>query len=314
MSDAQIDKYLFNEMPESEREKFEDTFVSDDVHFYAIAERENELVDRYVRGEMAGDERVRFERSLGDNPARRQKIENAKILREFIADERPETKTITIAERSGFFSRLFSFGPTLQFASVSLIVLLALASVFLWSENRRLGSLQQELAASRQRESDLAARIDEESATSGDLTADLEAERERAAKLEAEIAKLRNDTLRPPVNNPPVTIATLFLSSRGIRGGDAVPVRRLELSPGVSRVSILIEIPSDAPSSDNSFSITLSGERVAQKLNAKVRRGEKSIAITLPTAKLKPGRNELVVLDSKDAVVTRYIIAVTQGP
>jgi hypothetical protein len=312
MSDIQIDKYLYNEMPETEREKFEDSFVSDDALFYEIVERENELVDRYARGEMSGDERGRFERSLGDNPARRQKIENAKILREFIADERPAAKTITIAERSGFFSRLFSFGPTLQFASIGLIAILALASVFLWSENRRLGSLQQELAASRQRESELASRIDEESATSGDLTADLEAERERAAQLEAEIAKLRSTTTHPPVNNPPVTIATLFLSSAGIRG-DAVPVKRFELSPGVSRVSVVVGISSDVASSE-SLTVTLNGERVGEKLKAKVRRGETSIAITLPAAKLKPGRNELFVSDSKDAVVARYIIAVTQNP
>jgi hypothetical protein len=312
MSNEQIDKYLLGEMSESEREKFEDGFVSDDGLFYEIADRENDLVDRYARGEMPVDERVRFERSLDDNPARRQKIENAKILREFIADEKPATKTITIAERSGFFGRLFSFGPALQFASVGLVVILALASIFLWSENRRLGSLQQELAASRQRESELASRVEDESATSGDLTADLEAERERAAKLEAEIAKLRNDINRPQVDHPPVTIATVLLSSAGTRDG-SVPPRRLELATGVLSVAIVAGIPPDAAFTDM-VSVTLNDEQVAQGLRPKTRRGERSIAITLPAAKLKPGRNELSILDSKDAVVARYIIAVTQTP
>jgi hypothetical protein len=312
MSNEQIDKYLLGEMSESEREKFEDGFVSDDGLFYEIAERENDLVDRYARREMPVDERVRFERSLDDNPARRQKIENAKILREFIADEKPATKTITIAERSGVFARLFSFGPALQFASVGLIVILALASIFLWSENRRLGSLQQELAASRQRESELASRVEDESATSGDLTADLEAERERAAKLEAEIAKLRNDINRPQVDHPPVTIATVLLSSAGTRDG-SVPPRRLELATGVLSVAIVAGIPPDAAFTDM-VSVTLNDEQVAQGLRPKTRRGERSIAITLPAAKLKPGRNELSILDSKDAVVARYIIAVTQTP
>ena len=312
MNEEKIDKYLFNEMPESEREQFEDTFAGDDELFYEIAERENELVDKYTRGEMAGDERVRFERSLRDNPARRQKIENAKILREFIADERAATKTITIAERSGFFSRLFSFGPALQFASVGLIVILAVASVFLWSENRRLGSLQQELAASRQRETDLAARIEEESATAGDLTADLEAERERAAQLEAAIDKLRNNNARPPVNAPPPTIATLVLSSFGIRG-DAVPVGRLRLSPGVARVSIVIGIPADVVLNEP-VSVVLNGERIAENAKVRVRRGETSVAVTVPAAKLKPGRNELTVNDGRNAAVVSYIIAVTPTP
>jgi hypothetical protein len=85
------------------------------------------------------------------------------------------------------------------------------------------------------------------------------------------------------------------------------------LSPGVSRVSIVVGISSDVASSE-SLTVTLNGERVGEKLKPKVRRGETSIAITLPAAKLKPGRNELFVSNSKDAVVARYIIAVTQSP
>ncbi len=310
MSDNDIDKYLFHEMPETDREQFEDKFVSDDSLFYEIAERENDLVDKYANGKLAGDELKRFESSLAMLPARRQKIGNAKVLRELIADERPENKTITIAERTGFFSRLFSFGPALQFASLAAVVLLAVASIFLFTENRRLGSLQEDLAASNQRETDLTARIHEETETSGDLTADLEAERERIAKLEAEIAKLRNTNERPPAHNPPVTIATLFLSSSITRDG-SIPVRRLELDKEVTRVSIVIAIPSDGRFTD-SVSVTLDGERVAENLRTRVRRGETTISVTVPAAKLKPGRNELTVRDSKNAEAASYIIAIAR--
>lgn len=311
MNDKQIDKYLFSEMPESEREKFEDRFVSDDDLFYEIAERENELVDLYARGELKGEELKRFEKSLESFPARKQKIENAKILREFIADERPENKTITIAERAGFFSRLFSFGPALQFASVAALVLLAVTSIFLFTENRRLGSLQQELAASRQRESELAARIEDESATSGDLTAELAAERERAEQLQADIEKLRISGEGPPSVKPPTTIATLVLSSAVIPRGGSVPVRRLQLTDGVDRVSLVIGVPTEAP---GGLSLTLNGETVARSLTPRLRRGEKSVAVTIPATKLKAGRNEITVRESDDTVAASYIIVVERTP
>jgi hypothetical protein len=313
MNEKQIDKYLLDEMPEKERAQFEDQYTVDDELFYQIAERENELVDRYVRGELAVDDRERFEQTLNAFPSRRQKIENAKILHEFIADERPTNKTITIAERSGVFSRLFSFGPSVQFASMAIIVILGLASLFLWSENRRLGSLEQELAASRQREADLSAKFEEESETSGDLAADLESEREKIASLEAELVKRGNSNKdRPVSSNPPSIVATLFLSGVGFRG-DAVPTKSLKLAPGVTRVSVVVGVPSDATVGET-LSITLNGERVVENAKAAERRGEKSVSVTVPAARLKAGRNELSVIDNKSAVVARYIIAVTQAP
>ncbi len=311
MNQSDIDKYLLNEMPETEREQFEDQFVSDDALFYEIAARENELVDHYASGELSGDELERFDRSLAAAPARRAKIANAKMLREFIAGERTRNKTITIAERAGFFSKLFSFGPALQFASAAAIVLLVVVSIFLLTENRRLNSLQQELAASRAHESELAAQIETERETSGDLTADLDRERQRIQALEVEIAKLRNAGERLPVSGTPSpTIATLVLSTVGIRG-DAVPVKRLELSTEVERVSIVAGLRADAAITE-SVSIKLNGEEVSRNLKPRIRRGEKSVGITLPAVKLKTGRNDLTIEDSKGGVSASYIITVTR--
>ncbi|MEP7147378.1 MAG: hypothetical protein ABI857_00660 [Acidobacteriota bacterium] len=311
------DRYLFNEMSEEEQEKFEDTMLGDDDMFYDIAAWENELVDLYSADKLAGEKRERFQRSLAMLPARKDKVANAKLLREFIASERGENKTITIAERSGSFAKLgqlFSFkSPGLQFASIGLIAILALASLYLLRENRRLDALQQQLTDSRQHESELATQIETERETSGDLAADLGAEREKIAKLEAEIAKLRNTQGRPTGDNPPPMIATLVLSSIGIRGDSGVPVRRLELASGVALVSIVIGIPSDAVVGSDIVSVTLNGELVAENLKTRVRHGEKSIAVTVPAAKLKSGRNELTVSEGESAVAASYIIAVTKS-
>ncbi|HUR96751.1 MAG TPA: hypothetical protein VMZ26_01665 [Pyrinomonadaceae bacterium] len=311
MSETEIDKYLFNEMSEAEGEDFEDKFADDDAFFYEIAERENALVDGYLRGRLQSDNLARFERSLADLPARRDKIANAKIIHEFIADGRTGNKTITIAERTSLFSRIFSFGPKLQFASVTAILILALASTFLWTENRRLGSLDQELTASRGREADLVSKIGDESQTSSELTADLDAERRRREELEAEIARLRRTNDHPVNAAPQTTIAALVLPWVGNRGGSAAPVRPLKLDTGVTRVSIVASLPSDIATGDVASAL-LNGEAVAENVKTVNRGGEKSISFTVPAAKLKPERNELIIRDGNNAVVVTYIIAVTK--
>jgi hypothetical protein len=109
-------------------------------------------------------------------------------------------------------------------------------------------------------------------------------------------------------------IATLVLSTIGIRDGSRVPVKLLELSPGIERVSIVIGIPSDAVVGSDIVSVTLNGELVAENLKTRVRHGEKSIAVTVPAAKLKARRNELTVYDGESSVAASYIIAVTKSP
>lgn len=307
MDEKRIDSYLFNEMPETERSELEDRFVGDDLLFAGIAERENDLVDRYVRNELSEGDRARFERSLDGLPARRQKVANASVLREFIAGER-ENKTITIAERTGFFPKLaewFTFrSPVFQFASILAIVLLALASVFLLIENRRLSSIQSDLAAARGREAELASQIENERGVAGDLTAELDAERLRIAELESALAKLRSGNRdNAPVSTPqPVTIATLVLSPVGIRGGPP-PVRRLELERGVTRVAVVVNLPAEAA---ERVSVKLNDEKIGSGLRVVTRNGEKSISITVPVGRVKEGINDLEVVGSAGDIIAGY--------
>lgn len=319
MDQTPIDAYLFNEMPEHEREKFEESFLGNEALFYEIAERENELVDRYAKNELRGAELERFERSLATLPARRQKIANARVMRRFIDSEKSENKTITIAERTGFFAglaELFSFRSlAFQFASAGLIAILAIASLFLFWENRRLGSLQQDLAESRRREIELKTQIESERDATADLTADLTAERERIEKLEADIARLGPTSApnRPSTNGSAPTIATFILST-SFRGTGPAPVRRLELPPGVTRVSVVMSLPSETPASDR-VSVRLNGETAADNLRVREKTGgEKTVSLTIPVSRIKDGRNELTVIDAKGASLSVYLFSVGRQP
>ena len=296
MDGTKTDSYLFNEMSEREREQFENDFFSDDEQFAELVDRDNDLVDRYVREEMTNGEVARFESTLEAMPARRQKIANARILHEYISDERPESKAITIAERSGVFSRLFAFGtPAFQFASIGAIAILAALSIFLLAENRRLNSLEGELAAAQAREAELAALVESQTEATGDLTRDLTTERDRIAKLEEDLTKARGGAGQngsSPIVPP--TIATLVLSSIGVRGGPIATLpARLDLPAGVTRVSVVIELPADA---GERVSVKLNGEEIARNVKVRDSKGEKLASVTIAVSRLRAEQNEIEVI------------------
>lgn len=313
MDETQIDSYLYAEMAEDEREKFEDRFIGDDELFAEIAGRENDLVDAYVRGELSTDQRTRFERSLDTFPARREKLKNAELLREFIATERQGAKTITIAERSGYFAQLAQMmafrSPAFQFASIGLILLLAIASLFLLRENRRLGSLETELAASRQRVEELAAQTESAQGAAGDLTEDLAEARARVSQLETEIEKRREPA--PPSPMKP-TIATMVLSAAAVIKGGSQPVQRVEIPSGVERVATVI-ILDESPAS-GAVSVRLNGEIVAKNVRVQKRaNGESRISVTIQRSRLSDTRNELTVYDASDNKLgANYVFSITE--
>lgn len=311
MDSRSIDDYLLNQMAESDREKFEERLLAENDLFYETADRENELVDAYVRGTLSDAARNQFEETLKSLPARRKKVYNARALLEFISAERTETKTITIAERSGLLAKLggiYTFGsPAFQFASILLIVLFALAAAWLLMENRRLRSLETELAAAREREAELTLRVQTERDTADDLTADLSAERERITGLEQQIEALRRSvegSSNEAPARPAPTIATLLLAPVSVRGGPPTP-KRLEISEGVDRVAVSIVMEDGLPVTDP-VTIKLNGETVASSAKIRRRGNQRSVSVTIPVSKLKAGRNEITLVAADGSAIVSY--------
>ena len=313
--EKEIERYLFNELSDTERERFEDRFAAEDELFYEIAARENELVDEYLNGRLGGELLGRFEASLASNPARRQKIANGLVLHEFVAEERAENRTITIAERAGIFSKigeLLSFdSPAFRFASVGAVLLLALVSVFLLIENRRLSSLESELAAARQRESELAARIETADDASSDLANDLAAERDRVRNLEAELARQISvgSNVAPPEIKMPPTIATISLFPILLRDGRPPSPQRVEIPSDVERVSIIAELSAE---SGDRVSARLNGKVIGQSIRVRSRKGASTVSVIIPVTILSTDRNDLEILDESGAVVERYTFSLAK--
>jgi hypothetical protein len=325
----QIERYLFNEMSEAEREQFEDRILADEELFFEIAEAENALVDRYAQNEMSGPELARFEKSLASLPARREKAANAAALLNFMDGGRTETRTITIAERRSVWNKLsdlFSFtSPSFGYGLAGIAVILALATVFLLLENRRLGSevssLQggseirpAELDELRRRETQLKTEIENEKDITGDVAADLEAERERVRQLEERVAELNRNNPGPgqPDRTPQMpTVATILLMPyAGTRGGPG-PVKRLFFEPTTSKVLVLLVLP-DGVNEGGRFSVQLNGKTIADNVKVRVRSGRKSLNVTIPAGDVSNGRNTLTVSNSSGHI-GEYIFSAELG-
>src|SRR2546423_10847228 len=66
--------YLLGELPEHEQEAFEARYFSDDALFAQLLAIEDELLDRYARGEVTLAEGARFERHFLNSATRRKRL------------------------------------------------------------------------------------------------------------------------------------------------------------------------------------------------------------------------------------------------
>ncbi len=317
---ARIDQYLFGEMSDAERERFEDRMLADDTLFYSAADRENELVDRHVANLLSNADEERFERSLAKFPARRQKIVNAGLLRTHIEESRKTTQE-PAKENVSWFQRLGSTFRAPAFAAAAMAILLIGVIGILLVRN---GNLQRELAVLKadqtgdanlselqKREAELTTSLESEKSLSSDLTSDLDSERERREKLETELADLQKKiaNTQPPTTDKPIapTIATLVLGVGGRRGGQA-PARNLALSGDEKNVSVVISLPGDAAKTTTA-NIDLNGRRLADGLRvATGSDGRRSVALSIPPDKFQSGPNRLVVTDANGDRLGEYVI------
>jgi hypothetical protein len=72
--DQQLVRYLLNLLPEEETERLDELTMVDDEAASRLRTVENDLVDAYVRGALAGDLLARFESHYLDSPRRRENV------------------------------------------------------------------------------------------------------------------------------------------------------------------------------------------------------------------------------------------------
>jgi anti-sigma factor RsiW len=75
-----ITAYLMGELSEHEQEAIEVRYFADDALFEQLLAIEDDLIDRYARGQITDTERQRLERHFMKSPERRKRVRFAVAL------------------------------------------------------------------------------------------------------------------------------------------------------------------------------------------------------------------------------------------
>jgi hypothetical protein len=98
LADQNIRRYLLGELVEAEQQRLEESLLTSDEMFEELLIVEDELVDEYVNGQLAGTERESFEQHFLSTPERVEKLRFARAFKRQISaatasSESPEPAT-----------------------------------------------------------------------------------------------------------------------------------------------------------------------------------------------------------------------------
>lgn len=251
-------RYLLGDLSEQERVDIEESYFADDNSFQELEVIEDELVDAYVHGELAGADQQQFEKLLQSSARLAGRVQFARILANRVGSmsPTPETDSVpaVVAERPArskdtqtWWQKIFGApqaGRKFAFAGSAVVVLMASALLFAWIQLRGSSQrLERERAALQQQREALNAQSSEQNSKINQLAADLEREQNLRAEDQKLIESLRNDSANETAS-PSRSIALLFLSSATTRGASGTG-GTVTLRPGQSIVRLSILLPAD---------------------------------------------------------------------
>lgn len=122
----QVRRYLLGEMPDRERTDFEDRCFTDDSFYQAVLAAEDDLIDSYVRGELAPAAKVRFEARYLASPRLSSRVDFARALHQRTGGQ----------NQASFSIRARRWRPTPSVWLAAAAALIVMAGVSWWVANR----------------------------------------------------------------------------------------------------------------------------------------------------------------------------------
>lgn len=287
LDDEVLSRYLLGSLPAEEAERLDELSVANDEFALRLDAVENDLVDAYARGDLAGDALEQFQKFYLSSPRRQEKVEFARTLLRFgektagavagattrlaIPDAKPSDQT-TSQGRSP--RRRFTI-PRLDlqwgFAVAAMALLLAVSYLFVENERLRQQATEErnQQTALNQRTQDLERQLGEQRSANANMLKQLDRLRETAAAPRA--LKI---------------VAALLLPQ--MRGPSQVPT--ISMPAGTDRVQLRLQLESDDfPSYRVSLKDPASGQILwrSAKLRARPEDEAKVVSVQLPASLLK---------------------------
>jgi len=292
-------RYLLGQNNVDERSAVEHRLMTDQQYLDELARAEEELIDEYARGDLAPDQKGRFEALFLNVPERREKIAFAQAFNRYLARH-----AIVPAEKSPERIPSVWWRRAIIGLSAAAVLLLALASVFFYW---KMAQVRTQLV-----NSELQRVVSEKNAET--LSDQLIEQQKHNQELQQEIASLRDTTA-----SPDPSLSTLRLNSGWTRGGGQLPTTRL--SPSTKRLRLDLTLDPDATlhSSYQAQLQTVDGGSLwsSKKLLARTKGARSLISVNVPASVLTAGDfrialNGLGANGGSEQVATYYFRILTK--
>jgi hypothetical protein len=129
ISETQQVRYLLGLSSPEEREHIESEYFEDEDAFQQMLAAEDDLIDAYSRGELAGEERRRFEKNFVSSFDGRDRVRFARAFASVVSDTEPVT--------TGTLLKRFQSPRLFQTATITTIIILVVAFAWLVIDRRR---------------------------------------------------------------------------------------------------------------------------------------------------------------------------------
>src|SRR6185295_2959731 len=120
--DGLIRRYLLGQLEEDELGQLEEKMMADNELFNMVLLGEDEMVEEYVQRELSESDRARFEASFLSTPQGREKVAYAKALRKHVSKPAPdgtdtEEGPVQLMSALAAWWKQLTFSPSLRLAA-----------------------------------------------------------------------------------------------------------------------------------------------------------------------------------------------------
>jgi putative zinc finger protein len=285
---TEVKQYLLGTLTSDEKARLEEKYFTDDELFEQIEIVEDELIDAYIRGELAPDEATHFQKHLAASERLAERVAFAQTLAKS-TQRTAETTSTSQQKREPFWRSLFfpTTHGSLRWAPIASLVVLVLGAGLLVFQFIRIRQELQRLHERAQIEQRNQLASQELSQRNSELSVQLAEARAENERLANELASARKET--PQDNEPKSFPAAFFLSPGALRSSGKTNLVRVSSE----RPTVRLDLGLDAAdySSYQATIKNIDGNEVWTKSDLRVltRGAGKVVQFSVPTSRLTNG-------------------------
>jgi outer membrane murein-binding lipoprotein Lpp len=299
-NNQELTAYLLGTLPDTEIERFDELCFTDEEFADELKSAENDLVDAYIRGELAGAKLEKFKSHYLASPLRREKVSFAKAFQSFAEKNAPEANIEQSAvhelkperaERS-FFAFPYSF---LNWGFALALVLIVLGGLWILishlNENGNQTAKQNSPAQTNQ---ELTRKIEKLETENSNLNSEIAAIKQENQSTNSEMNQSKKEKFvdssrktkqeKPPIVAPKLSIVSLILAP-SMRSVGQVP--DFSVPPQTDFAQVKLQLEAVDYSAYRVLLFDQTDKNVWQSGVLKSKGADKSLSVRIPAKLLK---------------------------